>query len=575
VNRAFSRLFIAAAAGVAVFAAAGSARAVTAIWDPPSNGDRAFSTPGNWSTGVVPGQNDDVVADGTSSDRRMELDVSIDVKSITTQNGYTGNINFTGNAANSIRVRGNVTLGATGNFECSSGTTRIDGNLSLSSSQTFSGNDGTITILGNVTMTGGTVNNLGGPLTIGGDVSVSGGNFNGGDGLMVVAGGVTLSGGTFRNSGTTTRIGGAFVRTGGTYTTNQGNLLFTAKTNVTHTFGGAVFRKTIINDGMVGYWNLDQNGGTTVTDNSGFTNTGTSTAMTWSTTSGPPLAFGNVSYGTFNGSSSRIALTTSQLPATNAAQSIAAWVNINAMPGSGNWSSIVSLLGSGSAVVLGLTSTGVSVERNDGTLLVPAIALSTGTWHHVAYTWNGINANTLYVDGVAVATSATAHDNSAVTAAYIGATVPTAEFFSGSLDEVRIYDRVLTGTEVSSLALGGTGQTSIATHTFSDAYVATIGGNLADLIIASGTVTGSSSISVEGSWLNYGGRFTGNGTVTLISGASEVLLSGGSSFAALTITAPAPTTRCAIASGSRTGCSRSRPVGSSPVPTRCTPDRWP
>ena len=233
-----------------------------------------------------------------------------------------------------------------------------------------------------------------------------------------------------------------------------------------------MFRKTIFNDGMVGYWNLDESGGTTINDNSGFTNTGTSTAMTWSTTSGPPLAFANVSYGTFNGSSSRIALTTSQLPATNATQSIAAWVNINAMPGSGSWKSIVSLLGSSGAVVLGLTSTGVSVERNDGTLLVPATALSTGTWHHVAYTWNGTNTNTLYVDGVAVATSATAHDNAAVTAAFIGATVPTAEFFNGSIDEVRIYDRALTGLEVSSLALGRTPQTSIATHTFSDAFTA-------------------------------------------------------------------------------------------------------
>ena len=167
-----------------------------------------------------------------------------------------------------------------------------------------------MTILGNVTQTGGTVNGLdGGTLTIGGNVNVSGGNFNGGDGLMVIAGNVSFSsGGTFRNSGTTTRIGGAFSNTGGTYTTNSGLLVFTSKTNQTHTFGGAVFRKTIFNDGMVGYWNLDENTGTTITDNSGFTNTGTSTTMTWGTASPPALAFNDTSYGTFNGTSSRIAL---------------------------------------------------------------------------------------------------------------------------------------------------------------------------------------------------------------------------------------------------------------------------
>ena len=37
----------------------------------------------------------------------------------------------------------------------------------------------------------------------------------------------------------------------------------------------------------------------------------------------------------------------------------------------------------------------------------------------------------------------------------------------------------------------------------------------ADFVIASGTVAGSSAISLEGSWLNYGGRFAGTGTVTL------------------------------------------------------------
>ena len=95
VNRAFSRYFIAAAAGIAVLTTAGMARAATAIWDPPDNADRDFSTAGNWSTGVVPGLNDDVVADGNVNDRRMQLDVSIDVKSITTQNGYAGDINTT------------------------------------------------------------------------------------------------------------------------------------------------------------------------------------------------------------------------------------------------------------------------------------------------------------------------------------------------------------------------------------------------------------------------------------------------------------------------------------------------
>ena len=142
------------------------------------------------------------------------------------------------------------------------------------------GNGGTVTILGNVTQTGGTINGLtAGTLTVGGNVNISGGNLNGGDGLIIIAGNLSISsGGSFRASDTTTRLGGAFSNTGGTFTSNGGLFVFTSKTNQTHTFGGSVFRRTVFNDGMVGYWNLDENGGTTITDNSGFTNTGTSTA---------------------------------------------------------------------------------------------------------------------------------------------------------------------------------------------------------------------------------------------------------------------------------------------------------
>ena len=85
-----------------------------------------------------------------------------------------------------------------------------------------------------------------------------------------------------------------------------------------------------------------------------------------------------------------------------------------------------------------------------------------------------------------------------MTAGFIGATSAAADFFNGSIDEVRIYDRALTALEVSSLALGRTPGTSIATHTFADAYTAAIGTNIADLVIASGTITGTSTLNNRG-----------------------------------------------------------------------------
>ena len=59
---------------------------------------------------------------------------------------------------------------------------------------------------------------------------------------------------------------------------------------------------------------------------------------------------------------------------------------------------------------------------------------------------------------------------------------------------------------------------------------------LGNLVLASGTLAGSSAISVRGSWLNYGGRFTSTGTVTLTgTTATGSILSGGQMFSALTL----------------------------------------
>ena len=101
----------------------------------------------------------------------------------------------------------------------------------------------------------------------------------------------------------------------------------------------------------------------------------------------------------------------------------------------------------------------------------------------------------------------------------------------GALDDVRVYNRALTATELSGLALGGMPATALATHTLSTAFVAA-----SDFVIVSGAVASAHAVTVGGSWLNYGGSFAGTGTVTL-NGTSGVVLSGGQTMGgALTIT---------------------------------------
>src|SRR6202000_1877200 len=137
-------------------------------------------------------------------------------------------------------------------------------------------------------------------------------------------------------------------------------------------------------------------------------------------------------------------------------------------------------------------------------------APSTGTWHHIVYTYDG-TTNTLYVDGVSKGTSTTAHQSASILKAYLGTWTPNNDMLNGSLDEVRVYNRALGSSEISTLA--SKSDLSVpagGTQSFSDACVVA-----GDFIIGSGTVTGAGNLSIGGSFVNTGGTFSGTGTVTL------------------------------------------------------------
>jgi hypothetical protein len=88
----------------------------------------------------------------------------------------------------------------------------------------------------------------------------------------------------------------------------------------------------------------------------------------------------------------------------------------------------------------------------------PATGLNNGEWHHVAYTVDAIaDVTQLYVNGVLVGSTTTP----AVTLPSIfnnfevgrlGRGAPT-DAFAGSVDELRIYDTILSGGEIAALAV--------------------------------------------------------------------------------------------------------------------------
>lgn len=93
-----------------------------------------------------------------------------------------------------------------------------------------------------------------------------------------------------------------------------------------------------------------------------------------------------------------------------------------------------------------------NTTTNRDFLLNYAHGLNTGSWHHVALTFDDGTAE-LFINGSSVAT-----DTSAITAVrvsgsplYVGARTTSSNFFNGSIDEVLIFNRVLSEDQIAQL----------------------------------------------------------------------------------------------------------------------------
>lgn len=102
---------------------------------------------------------------------------------------------------------------------------------------------------------------------------------------------------------------------------------------------------------------------------------------------------------------------------------------------------------------VGLATYETNFGSNDAAIS-PLDVITLGTWHHVAATYGG-STRRVYVDGVEVTfttgASALSYDTMPVS---IGCddNSPASGFFRGALDDVQVYDRVLSATEIAELA---------------------------------------------------------------------------------------------------------------------------
>jgi len=214
-------------------------------------------------------------------------------------------------------------------------------------------------------------------------------------------------------------------------------------------------------NGLVGWWKLDDGSGTSAADSSGNGNTGTlngSPLPTWTT--------GKINGAlTFDGSSQYVTLASAALPSTFSASlwfkttSDGVLMSEQAYPVGG---------GPGSHdPFLYVQTTGIlesSIYAGTGLTITTSSPVNDGNWHNAVYTVNmSTSVQTFYLDGSSVGSISGGAPEGPFPYIYIGTGDTTGFnnsnngwfYFNGTIDDVRVYNRALSASEIKNLYNAG------------------------------------------------------------------------------------------------------------------------
>ena len=212
---------------------------------------------------------------------------------------------------------------------------------------------------------------------------------------------------------------------------------------------------TSLASGLVAYWGFDEDTGTVVDDYTGNSNSGD-----WQGTLGNQWTSGKISYGgNFDGSTNYV--NTPDNPNTSfASGTISAWIKTSNTAGAYQGIAVKQsaygmFLYSGQLVIY---DWGANTAHSSG------VTVSDGNWHFVAITFqSGVtNGSEFYVDGVAKA-AFTMTINSQGSAFLLGSGGTSQQYFTGRIDEVGVWNVVLTAAQIASLYNSGSGNAYGAT----------------------------------------------------------------------------------------------------------------
>ncbi len=240
-------------------------------------------------------------------------------------------------------------------------------------------------------------------------------------------------------------------------------------------YAGPVSVTTPAVTGAIDVYHFDAGSGPVAVDSVG-TNNGTLTGTTKPTWVTPgklgaaALSFsGNGTYNQAVGSQSAVTLANDLSPILGGTSSLDVWVKTTQVGNATHWMAPaitgVEQSGAGNDINWGTLDAGghIGIYVGDSGGIYSTNPVNDGQWHNIAMTRNSTTGQVqLYVDGVLNATGT--FDTGLKTSQFsvIGAladvanngTTPTGDnYFNGQIDEVRIYNQILTTTDVQGIAI--------------------------------------------------------------------------------------------------------------------------
>ena len=216
--------------------------------------------------------------------------------------------------------------------------------------------------------------------------------------------------------------------------------------------------------GFLAFWKLDEGSGNFAVDSSPNGNEFTLYGPTWS--SGLQCKFNSCL--TFDGTNDYVeAPNSDSLDISGNKLTVSAWINYDY---NGNHQIILAKPASSSAHSNPYFSYSIHLYNGNiprfyisqGTSQYYAVSnsvLSPGVWHHVAGVYDG-SVMKIYIDGVEKGSNAVSVNlNSFNTPLRLGTNGGFSEFFKGSIDDVKIYDRALSASEIRSVYSGSNSPT--------------------------------------------------------------------------------------------------------------------